>query len=143
MSANLIAPVLALVLWSLAMLVWMMVVRLPALARAKITPEMARGGRGCDLDKILPKEINWPAHNYIHLMEQPTLFYATAIALAVLGLGTPLNVGLAWAYVGLRVVHSIWQAKVNTIPVRASLFFLYSIVLMVLAANGMIAALRL
>lgn len=143
MSANLIAPLLALVLWSLVMLLWMMVVRLPALARAKISPEMARGGRGSDLDKILPREINWPAHNYIHLMEQPTLFYATAIALAVLGQGTPLNVGLAWSYVGLRVIHSIWQAKVNTIPVRASLFFLYSAVLIALAVNGMIAALRL
>lgn len=140
MSANLIAPLLALVLWSLVMLVWMLVLRLPALARARITPEQARGGRGSDLDRILPREVNWPAHNYIHLMEQPTLFYATVLALALLGQGTPLNVGLAWSYVGLRIAHSIWQAKVNTIPVRASLFFLYSIVLAALAINGMIAA---
>ena len=141
MSTNLIAPLLALVVWSFVMLFWMMVLRLPALAKLKLSNEQSRGGRGSDLDKILPREINWPAHNYIHLMEQPTLFYATVLGLAVLGLGTSLNLGLAWAYVGLRVVHSIWQATVNTIPVRASLFALYSIVLMVLAINGLLVAL--
>jgi hypothetical protein len=142
MSANLLAPVFALILWSLVMLVWTMVVRLPALARLKLTTEQSRGVRGCDLDRILPREVNWPAHNFIHLMEQPTLFYAAAIGLALLGAGTPFNVCLAWAYVALRVVHSLWQARVNTIPVRASLFLLYTAVLMALAINGFLTALR-
>lgn len=141
MSTNLLAPVFALVLWSLVMLIWMISLRLPALAKLKLSKEQSRGGRGSDLDRILPREINWPAHNYIHLMEQPTIFYATVIALALLGAGTPLNLGLAWAYVGLRIVHSLWQATVNTIPVRASLFFLYSIVLAALAVNGLRIAL--
>jgi hypothetical protein len=141
MSTNLLAPVFALVLWSLVMLVWMVALRLPALAKLKLTTEQARGGRGSDLDRILPREINWPAHNYLHLMEQPTIFYATVLSLALLGAGTPLNLGLAWAYVGLRIVHSVWQARVNTIPVRASLFFLSSILLLVLAANGLRIAL--
>jgi hypothetical protein len=74
-------------------------------------------------------------------MEQPTIFYATVLGMAIIGAASPLNVALAWAYVGLRVVHSIWQASVNTIPVRASLFFLYSIVLAILVVNGLIAAL--
>lgn len=143
MSASLIAPVMALVLWSIVMLVWMLALRLPALARLKITSEQARGGRGTDLDRLLPREINWPAHNYVHLMEQPTIFYATAISLAVMGQGTALNLGLAWGYVALRVVHSVWQAKVNTIPVRASLFFLSTVLLGVMAVNGLMAALAL
>jgi len=143
MSASLIAPVMALVLWSIVMLVWMLALRLPALRTLGITPEQARGGRGSDLDRLLPREINWPAHNYVHLMEQPTLFYATAIGLAVMGQGTALNVGLAWGYVALRVVHSVWQARVNTIPVRASLFFLSSILLGVMAVNGLAAAVSL
>lgn len=141
MVAPMIAPALALVIWSLVMLVWMAVLRMPALAKLKIDPEQARGGRGQDLDRILPREINWPAHNYAHLMEQPTIFYATALAIAILGAGTPLTVGLAWTYVGLRVIHSIWQATVNSIPVRASLFFLSSLVLLVLAVNGLVIAL--
>jgi hypothetical protein len=141
MSTNLLVPALALVLWSLVMLVWMIAMRFPVLMKMKLSSEQSRGGRGSDLDRILPREINWPAHNYIHLMEQPTIFYATIFALVLLGQGTTLNLGLAWAYVALRVVHSVWQAKINTIPVRATLFFLFSGVLIVLAANGLIAAL--
>jgi hypothetical protein len=142
MSTNLLVPALALVLWSLVMLVWMIAMRFPVLMKMKLSSEQSRGGRGSDLDRILPKEINWPAHNYIHLMEQPTIFYATIFALVLLGQGTPLNLGLAWAYVGLRIAHSFWQAKINTIPVRATLFFLFSGVLAVLAINGLIAALN-
>ena len=140
MSANLVAPALALVIWSFVMLLWTVVLRLPALAKLKLSAEQSRGGRGRDLDRILPPEINWPAHNYAHLMEQPTIFYATVLGVAIIGGGTPLNVGLAWGYVGLRVVHSIWQARVNTIPVRSILFFLSSILLLILAINGLLAA---
>lgn len=142
MSANMIAPVLALVLWSLVMLIWMVAVRLPALSKVKLSSEQARGGRGQDLDRILPPQSNWPAHNYVHLMEQPTIFYATALAIAVLGQDTAINVGLAWTYVALRVIHSVWQAKVNTIPVRASLFFLSTFVLVALAGSGMTSAIN-
>lgn len=142
MSLNLLAPALALILWSLVMLIWMMALRLPALARLKLNTEQSRGGRGGDLDKILPPHINWPAHNFINLMEQPTIFYPTILALVLLGQGTPLNLGLAWAYVAIRVVHSIWQAKVNTIPVRASLYLVSTIVLLILVANGLLAALN-
>jgi hypothetical protein len=142
MSTNLLVPALALVLWSLVMLVWMIAMRFPVLMKMKLSSEQSRGGRGSDLDRILPREINWPAHNYIHLMEQPTIFHATIFALVLLGQGTPLNLGLAWAYVGLRIAHSFWQAKINTIPVRATLFLLFSGVLIVLAANGFIAALN-
>ena len=143
MSVNMVAPALALVLWSFIMLLWTVSVRLPALAKLKLSTEQARGGRGSDLDRLLPREINWPAHNYAHLMEQPTIFYATVLGIAIIGGGTPLNVGLAWSYVGLRVIHSFWQARVNTIPVRASLFFLSSILLLILAINGLVAALAL
>ena len=143
MSVNMVAPALALVLWSFVMLLWAISLRLPALAKLKLSAEQSRGGRGSDLDRILPREINWPAHNYAHLMEQPTIFYVTVLGVAIIGGGTPLNVGLAWGYVGVRVIHSIWQARVNTIPVRAGLFFLSSILLLILAINGFIAALAL
>jgi hypothetical protein len=142
MSANMIAPALALVIWSLIMLLWLAAVRTPALLKMKLNPEQMRGGRGQDLDRMLPREINWPAHNYAHLMEQPTLFYATVLGIALLGAATPLHVGLAWTYVVLRVLHSLWQAKVNTIPVRSSLFFLSTGVLLVLAVNGLIGAIN-
>lgn len=139
MSASLLQPVLFLVLWSLIVLFWMVAKRMPAMMKATIPKEDMVGGRGQDLDRILPKRINWPAHNYAHLVEQPTLFYATTLALAVVGHATSLTVSLAWAYVALRIIHSLWQILVNTIPVRASLFFLSTLVLVALAVNGAIA----
>lgn len=145
MSLNLVAPAMALVMWTLIMLLWMFVVRMPAMAKAGVNmaaPE-SRGGRGVDLDRILPAPCNWPAHNYAHLMEQPTLFYATLLSLVLLGQGTTANLTLAWSYVALRIVHSIWQASVNTIPVRATLFLLSTLLLVALAFNGLMAALKL
>ncbi len=141
MAVKLLAPVFALVLWSIVMLVWMAAKRFPALAKLDISPEQARGGRGSDLDRLLPREVNWPAHNYTHLMEQPTIFYATVLGLAILGQGHPINIALAWSYVGLRIAHSIWQAKVNSIPVRTGLFFLSTLVLTALAIHGLMGAL--
>jgi len=145
MSLNLVAPVMALVLWTLIMLLWMFAVRMPAMSKAGVdmaAPE-ARGGRGVDLDRILPAPSNWPAHNYVHLMEQPTLFYAAMLSLVLLGQGTYVNLTLAWTYVALRALHSIWQATVNTIPIRSTLFLLSSLILIALAINGLVAALKL
>ncbi len=140
MNTEMLAPAAALVVWSMIMLLWMASVRLPALAKLDLPPEKRRGGRGSDLDGVLPGPVQWPAHNYNHLMEQPTLFYATAIILALAGAGQ-LDVWLGWAYVVLRVVHSVWQAVVNTIPVRLTIFMLASIVLLVMAVRALIAAL--
>tara|TARA_B110001454_G_scaffold216298_1_gene239290 strand:- start:367 stop:786 length:420 start_codon:yes stop_codon:yes gene_type:complete len=137
-----LAPAAVLALWTLIVLLYMMVVRFGAFKAANINLAKAPpGGRGQDLDAILPKPATWPAHNYTHLLEQPTLFYPVVIILALLGAVNQTNIVLAWVYVGLRVVHSIWQIKVNTVPVRASIFFLSTIVLIVLAVNAVRAAL--
>jgi hypothetical protein len=69
-------------------------------------------------------------------MEQPTLFYAVALTLAIAGDFSTVSLGLAWAYVALRVVHSLWQALVNVIVPRFALFFVSSLVLMVLTARA-------
>jgi len=83
----------------------------------------------------LPYQVRWKADNYNHLLEQPVLFYAAAITLAVLGEGNGLNATLAWVYVWLRVAHSVFQATVNKIPIRFLLFALSSIVLIILVAR--------
>lgn len=137
MGHDLLLPAAVLVAWSLVVLIWMAALRLPALAKLKLPPERARGGRGSDLDGVLPPEIQWKAHNYNHLMEQPTIFYALVMILALAGYG-PTEVWLAWAYVALRVAHSLWQAMVNTIPVRLTLFSIGSLVLLVLAIRALV-----
>jgi hypothetical protein len=91
------------------------------------------------MNAALPAQVRWVADNYNHLMEQPTIFYATALALAVAGLGAGLNLWLAWGYVALRVVHSLVQATTNVIMVRFSIFMVASLVLLVLAVRAALA----
>lgn len=141
-SPALLAPAAALVVWTLIMLLWMAFARISAFKAANIDLGKARpGGRGVDLEGVLPPHVNWPAHNYTHLVEQPTLFYAIVIILALLEQGTAVNIGLAWVYVILRIAHSLWQARINTIPVRFTLFILSSVALLGLAINALTAAL--
>jgi len=140
MQAQILTPAAVLVLWSLVMLFWMAFTRLPALKSMGGIGKAKPGGRGQDLEGVLAPEINWKSHNYAHLMEQPTLFYATVAILALMGPGS-LDVALAWAYVVIRIVHSIWQATVNRLPVRFSLFLLSSVCLIVLAIRALGATL--
>ncbi len=141
MPQSILAPAAVLVAWTLVVLIWMAVTRLPALAKLNLPPEQSRGGRGSDLDGVLPAAIQWKAHNYNHLMEQPTIFYALVGILALTGGASETDVLVAWGYVALRVFHSLWQALVNTIPVRLGLFTLGSILLAVLTISALRATL--
>ena len=76
------------------------------------------------------------ADNYNHLHEQPTIFYALCLYSHLVGVTDMINVWLAWAYVGLRVVHSLIQATVNKVEIRFLVFVLASIVLLILAINA-------
>jgi hypothetical protein len=142
MNSPILAPAAVLVLWSLIMLFWMAGTRLPALSKVGIDLSTAApGGRGQDIDPQMPPSIAWKSHNYTHLMEQPTIFYATVGILALAGAGTGLNVTLAWGYVGLRIAHSIWQATVNKVSIRFVLFLLSTMCLLVMAINAIRATL--
>ena len=141
MQAQMLAPAAVLVLWSLIMLLWVSFTRFPAMNKAGMTAGNATpGGRGADLEKVLPANVNWKSHNYTHLMEQPTIFYPTVVILAVMGAGA-IDVALAWAYVLIRIVHSLWQALVNRLPVRITLFTLSTLCLLVLAIRAVMATL--
>ena len=139
MSYEILKPVAVLIAWSLVMLVWMVGARLPAMKKAGIDMNKAVGGRPGALDGVVDEKAQWPAHNYIHLMEQPTLFYAVALLLAVAGMGNGLNATIAWGYVGLRIAHSLLQATVNIIRFRFLLFALSSLCLMALSLHALIA----
>ena len=136
MSAPILAPAAVLVLWSMIVLFWMAFTRFPALKKAGIDLSKGRGARYEQVEGSLPDRVNWVSHNYTHLMEQPTLFYAVVAILALAGDTSALNLGLAWAYCGLRVAHSLWQGLVNQVPVRFLIFLLSSLCLLVLAVNA-------
>jgi len=124
-----VAPVLALIGWTFVMWFWMYATRIPAMQREKVDmAELSRTGKKLEL----APEVSRVADNYNHLHEQPTIFYALALAAQISGAADPFNVGLAWAYVASRVVHSLIQATVNVIPVRFAVFAVGSILLMIL-----------
>ncbi len=138
-----LGPVLALALWSLIMLGWMVARRFPAMKAKGVKLAGMRGGRGQDLERVTDDpSIHWPAHNYTHLMEQPTLFYAVALALFVMGAGSGWSAWLAWAYVGVRVAHSIVQSTSNIVSVRFAFFAASTLVLIVMIARAFTTLLR-
>lgn len=138
-----LVPVVALVAWSVIVMLWMFATRLPAMKKAGITLGNAPpGARGSQLDGVIADSAQWKAHNYNHLMEQPTLFYAIAITLALMDMGGGLNYWLAWAYVGFRVLHSIVQATVNRLTYRTPLFFLASLCLLALTVHASLRVLH-
>ena len=134
----LLGPVVALIAWSLVMLLWMVVTRLPAMKKAGVDLNTRVGSTPGALDGTIDPKAQWKAHNYIHLMEQPTLFYASVFALILMGQELPFNTTLAWAYVGLRIVHSIVQATWNRILVRFILFALSTLCLIGLTLHAAI-----
>lgn len=137
MQAQMLAPAAVLVAWTLLMLMWLAATRLPALSKAMGGLKNAKpGGRGQDLEGVIDDRINWKSHNYSHLVEQPTLFYAVSLMIALLG-PNPTMVLVAWVYVALRIIHSLWQATVNVVAVRFTLFSLATIALVILAVRAL------
>jgi len=140
---EILKPLVALAGWTMVMWAWMYATRIPALQASKVDMNAMVGGTGKDLDAILPPKVQWIAQNFNHLHEAPTVFYAVALTLALIGKGDGGAATIGWAYVGLRIAHSLVQAISNRIVVRFSLFMLSSIALaalIVIAAMAVFSA---
>lgn len=139
-ALQLLGPVIALVAWSQVMWLWMYATRIPAMIAAKMKPD-PNAPRGEQMAQ-LPASVRWKADNYNHLMEQPTVFYAIVLTLALMGPSGDTALMLAWSYVVLRVVHSLLQALVNKIELRFLLFVLSNIPLIGLTYEAVATFLR-
>ena len=135
-------PVLALIVWTLVMWLWMYVTRIPAMQKAGINPDDARHP-GSNYSEAFPPNVRAVADNYNHLHEQPTIFYALVFFAALTGGGDHFATILAWAYVGLRIVHSLVQVLSPKVTQRFLVFSLSTIVLFVLAGKEVIRILTL
>lgn len=138
MNPNILTPMLALIVWTFVIWFWMYATRLPAMQRAGLDPKRIK--RKDELD-VLPVPVKQIADNYNHLHEQPTVFYALVIYGHLAGTADGTNVALAWAYVALRIAHSLVQCTVNFVPVRFGIFALASLVLMAIAGRYVVALL--
>ncbi len=142
MHSPVLGPVVALVLWTLVVLFWAIAARLPEFKKAGIDISKVRGSKPNQLDGVVADSAQWKMHNYMHLVEQPVLFYAICLVLAVIGAGGGLAAMLAWGYFGLRVVHSLVQTTSNIIRFRFALFALSTLLLMALAVIAALALLH-
>ena len=138
LTGSLLTPMLALVIWSLVMVVWMYATRIPAIAKAGIDPGSAQEPTSLD---ALPLKVRQVAYNHNHLMEQPTIFYALVVYTYLAGHQDGLNIALAWTYVGLRVAHSLVQATVNVVLVRFGIYITATLVLSIMAGRDVVALL--
>jgi len=130
---DILQPVVALMIWTMIMWVWMYATRIPAMQKhPDIDANRLVGATGASLRAMLPERVNWKADNYNHLHEQPTVFYAVGIVLAIIGAGDGIPALLAWIYTGLRIIHTIVQVTANKVMVRFVLFAVSSAVLMAL-----------
>lgn len=136
-ASAILQPVIVVAVLSVVMAFWMLVTRVPKMNELGIDPQQAQNTS--KLQDLLPPETTRISNNYNHLFEQPTVFYAVAITIAVLGHVDSINVGFAWAYAGLRVAHSLVQATVDIVMIRFSLFMLSSLALAVLIIREAVA----
>ena len=133
----LLVPVVALVGWTLIVMIWMMAARMREFRRLGVTfRNIPDGSRGVDMDGKADPRAQWKSHNYNHLMEQPTIFYAIVLALAMMGMDQPINVWLAWGYVGFRIIHSLVQGTVNIVRIRLPIFLLATFCLLGLTVHA-------
>ena len=128
--ALILQPVFVLVLLTVIITIWMFVTRIPAMKKLKIHPQ--KGQDTGKLKELLPAEVSRISNNYNHLFEQPTIFYAVAISIAVLGHVDSIHIVCAWIYVVLRIIHSLVQATVDKVFIRFILFSLSWIVLSIM-----------
>lgn len=136
---EILKPVAMLAGWTMVMWAWLYATRIPAIREARVDFGTLANKPGVSLDDLLPARVQWKAHNYNHLHEAPTVFYAVALTLALIGHGDGTNAALGWAYVALRVAHSLQHALFNRIPARFALFMLSSLVLLALVVRTALA----
>ncbi|ANU08222.1 MAPEG family protein [Paraurantiacibacter namhicola] len=136
---GILKPMVLLAAWTMVVWLWMYATRLPAMKAGGIDPDAAARDPDQSLNRVLPPQVQWKADNYNHLHEAPTVFYAVAIVIALTGTGDGFNEWLGWAYLALRVAHSLVQAVWNRVIVRFAFFTLSSLVLIALVLHAAMA----
>jgi hypothetical protein len=121
-------PMLAMFLWTFAVMLRNVQVRLRSVSRGELTNEYFELFQGGDPSDIVVKTGN----NLRNLFEFPVLFYVALVVAAIVQRTEILFLILAWLYVGLRIGHSIVHLTFNKVPVRFAFYFASNLVLLAL-----------
>jgi hypothetical protein len=128
MTTAIFYPVSALVLLTFLVLVQIPLRRF----RAGFARRVSYGDFRYGESSTVPGDVSLPNRNYMNLLELPVLFYVLCLSLYATAHVTPAMVWLAWAYVALRVVHSIVHLTYNDVRHRGLAFAASNIVLVIL-----------
>ena len=113
---ELLTPVFTLVLWTFVITLIM------AYGRVKFTKDPQDAAHTKDLKGMMPAWVERTADNYNHLFEQPVAFYVVILSIALINNIEPLMVQLAWAFVIVRIIHSLVQLTINIVLLRFAIF---------------------
>jgi hypothetical protein len=125
---NLIYPMAAMVLLTAAVLVQMYRARIAAVRSGQIEIEYFRLHQGAREPEGSAKF----ARHFVNLFEVPTLFYVACLAAMAAQVATPAMIGLAWAYVLVRVAHAYIHLGANRLRIRRNVFAIGWLVLLVM-----------
>ena len=127
---SILDPMLGMLVWSGVVVALLMSTRLPVIVKQWGRLQYAKHS-----EEVRPKmsdRLRYVTDNYNHLFEQPTLFYATLVYIHLAGTANDANVSLAWAYVVMRVIHSLIQLIGNNVSWRAASFATSSAILIMM-----------
>ena len=135
MSTAIFQPMAVLVLWTLAVLALTGRRRFKAARERRVTAADFVTGESANV----PPDVQLPNRNLMNLMETPVLFYVACLTIYVIGKVDLWSVGLAWAYVLLRIAHSVVHLTYNNVMHRFRVFGLGIVVLLAMWVRILVA----
>ena len=121
-------PMFALAAWTLIVLLLIPIVRVRSARRREIVVDDFKYGESA----TVPPAVSLPNRNYMNLLELPMLFYVICIVLYVTAGASTTTIALAWAFVALRIVHSLVHLTYNGVVHRLAAFTAANVALAVL-----------
>ena len=128
----LLTPVFILVLWTFA------ITAIMAYGRVKFTKDPQDAAHTKDLKGLMPAWVERTSDNYNHLFEQPVAFYVVTLSIALINNIEALMVQLAWAFVVIRIIHSLIQLTLNIVLLRFFVFATGWIIIAYMALSQLI-----
>ena len=138
-TTELALPMLAMMALTLLVWLYMFVVRVGFAQKNKLDIEQFK--TPADVQALIPGDESASSNNFKNLFELPVVFYALCLYLTVTLQVDSLYVNCAWAFVVLRVLHSLIHCSYNKVAHRFAVYILSSIALWVMVVRAFLTAL--
>jgi hypothetical protein len=124
-STSILLPPMVLVGWTFLVLLLIPYQRFKAAHAKLVVIDDFKLGESANV----PAHVSLPNRNFMNLLEMPVLFYVVSFTLLLSQQVDALAVNMAWAYVGLRMGHSLVHLTYNNVMHRLGFFVASNIVL--------------